>query len=53
MIEPAKISYAKGEPSVGIRRSISFPFSPPPGFLPGTQRGQQMSAIAESHIYPL
>ena len=53
MIEPAKISYAKGEPSVGIRSSISFPCSPPPGFLPGTQRGQQMSAIAESHIYPL
>ena len=53
MIEPAKIRYAKGEPSEGIRSKISFPCSPPPGFLPGSQRGQHMSAIAESHIYPL
>ena len=53
IIEPAKIRYAKGEPSVGLRSSISFPCSPPPDFLPGSQRGQHMSAIAESSIYPL
>ena len=45
MIEPAKISYAKGEPSAGIRSSISFPCSPPPNYESESQKGQHQKIL--------
>jgi hypothetical protein len=52
MIEPAKISYAKGEPSAGIRSSISFPWCPPPNYESESQKGQHLRVLMESRIYP-
>ena len=52
MIEPAKISYAKGEPSAGIRSSISLPCCPPPNYESESQKGQHQRVPMESRIYP-